>query len=61
MEPTNGDYDVNEVDGIDSLRERVKEATTVEDWSHILKDYLSFGNSKIANHVAIFNMNSATD
>lgn len=62
MEPTNGDYEISEVDGINTLRQRMKEAgNDVTAWSHILKDYVSFGNNKIAKHVAIFNMNSATD
>jgi hypothetical protein len=61
MEPTQGDYDISEVDGIDSLKTRMKEADTVRDWSFILSDYISFGNNKIADSVAIFNMNSATD
>lgn len=55
------DYNLDEVDGIDKLRKRMNDAQTPEDWSHILRDYLSFGNSKIAQKVAIFNMNSATD
>jgi hypothetical protein len=60
-EPTHGDYEISEVEGIDTLKSRMREAETVEDWSFILGDYLSFGNSKIADSVAIFNMNSATD
>lgn len=61
MEPTRGDYDIESVDGIDTLRERMREADSIRDWSFILSDYISWGNNKIANHVAIFNMNSATD
>lgn len=56
------DYDIDDVDGIDRLRERMADAgTDVTAWSHILKDYLAFGNNKIADSVAIFNMNSASD
>jgi hypothetical protein len=61
MEPTHGDYEISEVDGIDSLKERMKDADSIRDWSFILSDYISFGNNKIADSVAIFNMNSATD
>lgn len=59
--PTGGEYDLSEVDGIDKLRERMANAETIEDWSHILKDYVSFGNSKISNETGIFNFNSARD
>lgn len=61
MEPTRGDYDTASVDGMDTLRERMAEANSVRDWSFILGDYISWGNSKIDKSVAIFNMNSATD
>lgn len=60
-EPTHGDYDVSSVDGIDELVSRMSEAESIKDWSFILSDYVSFGNNKIADNVAIFNMNSATD
>lgn len=53
--------DPSEIAGIDELIHRMEQAESVEDWSFILQDYLSFGNRKIANHVAIFNFNSATD
>lgn len=59
--PTYGNYNVNNIDGIDNLRDRMRNADSIEDWSFIVGDYLSFGNSKIAKHVAIFNFNSATD
>ncbi len=61
MEPTQGDYDLSEVDGIDTLRQRMADAETVRDWSFILSDYISFGNNKISDNTGIFNMNSATD
>lgn len=54
-------YDIEAVDGIDTLRERMENASSVEDWSFILSDYVQFGNSKLSDKVAIFNMNSATD
>lgn len=60
-EPTHGDYDVSAVDGISELIDRMDNADSISDWSFILSDYLQFGNSKIADNVAIFNMNSATD
>jgi len=55
------EYDIDEVDGIDKLRERMANADSIRDWSFILSDYISFGNNKISKEVAIFNMNSATD
>lgn len=62
MEPTHGEYDITTVDGFDALQDRIKSAgSDIEAWSHILSDYVQFGNSKIAKSVAIFNMNSATD
>jgi len=55
-------YDIDSVDGIDKLRERMDNAgSDVTAWSHILSDYIQFGNNKIAKSVAIFNMNSASD
>lgn len=61
MEPTHGDYDTAEVDGIETLKERMADADTVRDWSFILSDYISAGNTKISDRTAIFNMNSAHD
>lgn len=60
-EPTGGEYDIDTVSGIGALRERIREADSVNDWSYILADYISFGNSKVHGKVAVFNMNSATD
>jgi hypothetical protein len=66
--PTRGDYDTAAVDGIDTLRSEISDAEDnntyserITAWSHILSDYLSFGNTKISKEVAIFNLNSATD
>lgn len=53
--------DIQSVDGSEKLLSQIKEATTVEDWSFILADYISWGNNKISNNTAIFNMNSAHD
>ncbi len=61
MEPTYGDYDTSSIDGLDTLIQRMDSANTINDWSFILADYISWGNNKIAKSVAIFNMNSATD
>lgn len=55
------EYDLENVEGMTELVGRMKDAETVRDWSFILGDYLSFGNTKISDSVAIFNMNSATD
>lgn len=54
-------YDITEVEGMETLIQRIEEAETIRDWSFILSDYISFGNTKLADNVAIFNMNSATD
>jgi len=56
------EYDIDKVDGIDTLRERMEKAgDDITAWSHILSDYIQFGNNKIAKSVAIFNMNAASD
>jgi len=56
------DYDIDAVDGIDQLRDRMDSAgSDVTAWSHILSDYIQFGNNKIHKSVAIFNMNAASD
>jgi hypothetical protein len=55
------EYDITDVDGIVELHERIRSADSIEDWSHILSDYISFGNNKIHKSVGIFNFNSATD
>ena len=54
-------YQIDTVDGIDTLRDRMESADTVEDWSFILSDYISAGNAKVSKTTAIFNMNSAHD
>lgn len=62
MESTATNYDIENVDGIDKLRRRMAEAgDDITAWSHILTDYVQFGNSKLGKNIAIFNMNSATD
>jgi len=56
------DYDIDAVDGIDTLCERMDNAgDDITAWSHILSDYIQFGNRKLKDNIAIFNMNSATD
>lgn len=71
-EPTRGEYDVDSVEAIDTLRAEIKKIHTGDNPVKRLSDlfmnghdgsggYLSFGNTKIAKNVAIFNMNSATD
>lgn len=55
-------YDIDTVNGIDKLRDRMAKAgDDMEKWSYILSDYISFGNNKVADSTAIFNMNSASD
>jgi hypothetical protein len=74
-EPTRGDYDISEVEGIDSLMSCLKEfnefdthKARVEFVAELLMNghdgvsgYLTFGNNKVAKNTGIFNMNSATD
>lgn len=59
------DFPVNELPNIQRLRARIRDAEyatdRVEAWSKLLGDYIRYGNKKIADHVAIFNMNSAHD
>jgi NAD-dependent dihydropyrimidine dehydrogenase PreA subunit len=52
---------ITEVDGGTELLNRMRNAESIRDWSFILQDYISFGNTKIADNTAIFNLNSATD
>lgn len=40
---------------------RVQAAETIEDWSEILADYISWGNRKISGQTAIINLNAAND
>jgi len=54
-------YDIDDVNGIDTLRERMANANSIREWSFILKDYISAGNKKVSKTTAIFNMNSAHD
>lgn len=59
------DFDVDQVANIHQLRQRIRDATYAEDpikeWSFIIADHLSYGNEKIDDNVAIFNMGSAHD
>lgn len=43
----------------EELFNRIQNTESVKDWSYILADYLSWGNRKISDTTAIFNMNSA--
>jgi len=61
MEVDHFGYDIESVEGIDGLRERMSNAESVRDWSFILGDYISAGNNKISKTTCIFNMNSAHD
>lgn len=60
-EPTYGDYDRRNVDGMNTLVQRMHDADCIKDWSFILGDYISWGNNKISKNTGIFNLNSATD
>jgi len=72
MEPTNGNYETDSIESIDTLRESIKEMYQSDEPSAILAEllmnghegvggYLTFGNNKVADNTGIFNMNSATD
>lgn len=72
MEPTHGDYETGDVDGIDTLRAEIKRIYDSDNPADVLADllmnghegaagYLTFGNNKVADNTGIFNMNSATD
>lgn len=61
LETETYEWEPDEVDGFYKLVHRMEEAVTIDDWSWILADYVARGNSKIANEVRIFNMNSGTD
>jgi hypothetical protein len=72
MEPTKGEYDIDAVEAIDTLRRAISDMYNSDDPAGHLADllmnghkgvggYLTFGNNKVANNTGIFNMNSATD
>lgn len=75
MHPTHGNYDVSETDNfqhlineLDAIHQCNTYTQKVERVADILLNghtgvsgYLTFGNTKIANNVGIFNMNSAVD
>jgi len=49
------------VDGLRQLQHEIVRADSLEAWTALVRDHLSWGNTKIASHVAIFNMNAASD
>lgn len=62
------DNTIQEAANFDTLFERIEAAEAhddylerIEAWSFILNDHIRWGNRKIADHVAIFNINSASD
>lgn len=53
--------ELDEIDGIDRLIRRVKEANTANEWSKVLGDYVNWGNnSKVDGSVGIFSISSAS-
>lgn len=54
-------WEPHDVDGFFKLARRMEQASSIDDWSWLLADYIARGNSKIADEVRIFNMNSGTD
>lgn len=51
----------DDVDGLDQLYRDLRNASTVREYSFILGDHISWGNRKIANHVATYSITSAHD
>lgn len=58
-------FDVEEVEGVDELRRRIRDAehsrNRVEKWSYILGDHIRYENSKIDSKTGIWNMGAAND
>lgn len=54
-------FDAETVAGLHRLIARMKQADTLYDWSLILEDHLKFGNRKVGENVAIYNLGSAHD
>lgn len=76
MEPTRGDFDWSEVEGLDALKEKIieiNEAADAEERAELVSElfmnghegstgYINTdGNHKVSKAIGIFNMNSATD
>lgn len=61
LETSRYNWDPEDVNGFFKLVHRMEHAESIDDWSWILADYIARGNSKIADVVRIFNMNSGTD
>lgn len=59
------EFDVERLPNINHLRQQIRDAAysddPVEEWSYILGDHITYGNKKIADNVAIYNMNAAHD
>lgn len=59
------DFDVEALPGIHDLRVQIRDAefsaNPTEAWSHILGNHITYGNEKLADHIAIFNMKAAHD
>ncbi|MFD1635426.1 GP88 family protein (plasmid) [Haloplanus ruber] len=57
------DFDVDQVNGIHKLRQRIHETVFADDpaekWSWILGDHFTMGNKKVAKEVAIYNFGGA--
>jgi len=59
-------FAVEEIDGINGLRRRIRDIIFVDDnslegWSKLVGDCITYGNKKIADSTAIFNVGSAHD
>jgi len=53
---------LEDIGGIERLINRMEDCETTKDFSHLLNDYIRWGNnSKVARNVAIFNMGAAHD
>ena len=47
--------------GLRQLQSAISEADSLDDWATILNAHISWGNTKIADHVGTYSMNAATD
>lgn len=57
------DFDVNQVNGIHELRQRIQETVfadnPAEEWSYILGDHFTMGNKKLSDEIVIYNFGGA--
>ncbi|RLM94278.1 hypothetical protein D3D01_15555 [Haloarcula sp. Atlit-7R] len=59
-------FPVDQVEGIDELRREIRDIIFfsedyIEAWSRLLGNHISYGNKKVADGTAIYNLGSAHD